>query len=404
MRLGAWQHPQDNTDEVIKTVTAEPSSEAMLDRLVGFPTVSKDSNLSLIAFVEDHLKHLGVEATRVTSQDGRKAGLFAMIGPKVEGGVVLSGHTDVVPTEGQDWSSDPFRLRTEEQRLYGRGTTDMKAFLAIALNLIPEMQNAALKRPIHLALSYDEEIGCLGAPFLIAAMQGAIPRPAAVIVGEPTSMQVVSGHKGVIALTTTVIGKTVHSSVVHQGVSAVAYASRLAVWLDDRMRHVAGNGATDARFDPPYTTLHSGVISGGSALNITAGEATLISDIRALPGDDPHCHVDAFKAEAARLSTDMRNIDPACGIVVEIKADVPPCCREKDGAAEALARRLTGDNDEHVAAYGTEAGQFQATGWSTVVCGPGNMDQGHTPDEYIELGQIRAGEAFQRRLIAELTA
>ena len=387
-----------------RTVTAERSSEEMLDRLVGFPTVSRDSNLSLIDFVEDELTRGGVESFRVPNQDGRKASLFATISPKSEGGVVLSGHTDVVPTDGQVWSSDPFQLRAEGKRLYGRGTTDMKAFLAIALSLVPEMQKAALKRPIHLALSYDEEIGCLGAPFLIEAMRGAIPRPAAVIVGEPTSMQVVSAHKGVIALTTTVTGKTVHSSVVHQGVSAVAYASRLAVWLDDRMRRMATEGGTDARFDPPYTTFHSGVISGGSALNITAGEATLISDIRALPGDDPHAHVAAFRAEAERLSDEMREVAPACGIVVEIKADVPPCRREDDGFAEALSRRLTGDNDEHVAAYGTEAGQFQAAGWSTVVCGPGNMDQGHTPDEYIELSQIRAGEAFQRRLIADLAS
>ena len=389
---------------MFQRLTAAMTSEAMLDRLIGFPTVSRESNLTLIDFVEAHLHELGIEATRVPSEDGRKASLFATIGPKVEGGVVLSGHTDVVPTDGQSWSSDPFALRAENGRLFGRGTTDMKAFLAIALALVPDMRDVDLKRPIHLALSYDEEIGCLGAPMLIEAMRSAVPRPAAVIVGEPTALQVVSGHKGVVALTTTVTGKPVHSSVAHQGVSAVAYASRLAVWLDDRMRQLAHTGATDARFDPPYSTLHSGVIKGGNALNITAGEATLISDIRALPADDPHAHVQAFKAEAARLSAEMRDVDPACGIAVEIKADVPPCRREEDGAAEALARRLTGDNEEHVAAYGTEAGQFQAAGWSTVVCGPGNMDQGHTPDEFIEIGQIRAGEAFQRRLIAELAA
>lgn len=389
---------------MILTVVAERSSEAMLEKLVGFPTVSRDSNLDLIEFVEDHLRRHGVGATRVPSANGRKAGLFATIGPRTEGGVVLSGHTDVVPTDGQTWSGDPFALRMDGERIFGRGTTDMKAFLAIALNLVPEMQDAGLKRPIHLALSYDEEIGCLGAPLLIDAMQAAIPRPASVIVGEPTCMKVVSGHKGVIALTTTVTGKGVHSSVVHHGVSAVAYASRLAVWLDDRMRHLATAGVADSRFDPPYTTFHSGVISGGSALNITAGKATLISDIRALPGDDPTDHVQAFKAEAERLSHEMRAVDPTCGIDVTIDADVPPCRREENGAAEALARHLTGENSEHVAAYGTEAGQFQAAGWSTIVCGPGNMVQGHTPDEYIEKSQIRAGEAFQRRLIAELAS
>ena len=242
---------------MIRTVTGERSSEEMLDRLVGFPTVSRDSNLALIDFAEDHLKRHGVESFRVPNVDGRKVGLFATIGSNSEGGVVLSGHTDVVPTDGQAWSSDPFQLHAEGGRLYGRGTTDMKAFLAIALGLVPEMRNAGLKRPIHLALSYDEEIGCLGAPFLIEAMRRAIPRPSAVIVGEPTSMQVVSAHKGVVALTTTVTGKTVHSSVVHQGVSAVAYASRLAVWLDDRMRRLAGDGdqgpaLRSALYDPPF--------------------------------------------------------------------------------------------------------------------------------------------------------
>ncbi|MBP0617721.1 acetylornithine deacetylase [Jiella mangrovi] len=388
-------------------MTTAPPTQSHLERLVGFASVSEASNLDLIAYVEETLSGSGIAATRVASADGRKASLFATIGPKVPGGVVLSGHTDVVPAAGQSWTYDPFCLTHRGERLYGRGTTDMKSFLAIALGLVPDMLAADLKRPIHLALSYDEEIGCLGAPALIAAMGEAIPEPSAVIVGEPTKMAVCNAHKGVLALTTRVTGLPVHSSVVHKGVSATAYAARLAVWLDERMATLAaGQGASDPRFDPPYTTLHSGILKGGTALNITAGEAMLRSDIRALPGDDPRTHLAAFRAEAERLSQLMRAVDPTCGIEITVDADVPPCRGEENGAAEALAHRLTEATDTETAevvAFGTEAGQFQAAGLSTIVCGPGDMAQGHTPDEFIEISQLRAGEAFQRRLIAELS-
>ncbi len=368
--------------------------------------MSRDTNLPLIEFVEARLKDAGVAPIRIRSETQPKSNLFATIGPQAPGGVVLSGHTDVVPTDGQAWSSDPFALRAEGGRLYGRGATDMKSFIAIALALVPEMVEAELKRPIHLAFSFDEEVGCLGAPLMIRHIAASAPKPAAVIVGEPTGMEVVTSHKGVVALTTRVRGKAVHSSVVNHGVSAVAYAARLAVWLDERMRGLAETGPTDARFDPPYTSLHSGIIVGGEALNITAGEATLTSDIRALPGDDPEAHVAAFRREAERLAAEMRMVDPACGVEIEIKANVPPCAREENGAAEALARRLSagggGGAARDVVAFGTEAGQFQDAGFSTVVCGPGDMEQGHIADEFIEIDQLRAGEAFQRRLIAEL--
>lgn len=378
------------------------STETILEKLVGFASVSADSNLPIIGFVEDYLAGHGIRANRVPSPDGRKTNLFATIGPNVAGGIVLSAHTDVVPATGQTWTSDPFTLTRRGERLYGRGTTDMKSFAAIALSLVPEMLQADLKRPIHIALSYDEEIGCLGAPSMIAQMVETIAPPAAVIVGEPTAMRVVTGHKGVLKMTSRVRGKAVHSSVVHQGVSAVSYAARLAVWLDERMRANRESGRSDDLFDPPYTTLHSGVVQGGTAFNITAADCSLVSDIRTLPDELSTDYLAEFTAYADTLSAEMRRIDPAAGIEISVECDVPGCRKEPDGMAELIARKLTGDNGDHVVAYGTEAGQFQDAGLSTVVCGPGNMDQGHGPDEYIEISQLRAGEAFQRRLIAEL--
>ncbi|GGD23480.1 acetylornithine deacetylase [Aureimonas glaciei] len=383
-------------------------SEAFIESLVGFPSVSQDSNLPLIDFVQSTLAQLGIASVRVPDASGSKSSLFATIGPNVPGGVVLSGHSDVVPATDQAWTSDPFTLVRRGDRLYGRGTTDMKSFVAIGLALVPEMLAAGLKRPIHLALSYDEEIGCLGAPDMIAQMLETVAPPSAVIVGEPTGMGVVTGHKGVLKLTTRVRGKAVHSSVVDQGVSAVAIAARLAVWLDDRMGRNRERGLQDMRFSPPYTTLHSGIIEGGTAFNITAGHARLVSDIRVLPGESAADYLAEYTAHTEWLTEAMRRIDPGAGIDISVECDVPGCRREPDGEAEKLARRLSSAGlpqpDDAVVAYGTEAGQFQAAGLSTVVCGPGDMEQGHKPDEYIELSQVRAGEAFQRRLIAELAA
>ncbi|MEX6507770.1 acetylornithine deacetylase [Jiella sp. M17.18] len=383
------------------------SPEEMLAKLVAFPTVSSRSNLPLIDFAADYLASHGIASHRVPNEDGTKSNLWATVGPDAPGGVVLSGHTDVVPTEGQAWSSDPFALTARGDKLYGRGTTDMKSFVAIALALAPDMAAAGLKRPIHLALSYDEEVGCLGAPFMIREMRGKIAPPQAVIVGEPTKMQVVTGHKGVMGLNVHVRGKPVHSSVVHGGVSAVMVAARLITWLSERMeknRVSAEASAGDSLFVPPYTTLHSGKIEGGTAHNITAKDCWFTVDVRTLPTERSGDYLEEFQAFAATLEAGMQRIDPASGIDIVRRSDTPACRREADGGAEALARALTGDNAEHVVAYGTEAGQFQDEDFSTVVCGPGDMEQGHAPDEFITRQQLAAGEAFQRRLIERLTA
>jgi acetylornithine deacetylase len=323
------------------------------------------------------------------------------VGPQVAGGIVLSGHTDVVPVEGQDWSSDPWTLTERDGKLHGRGSCDMKGFDAIALALVPEMLAAGLKRPVHIALSYDEEVGCIGARYLIEAMAEAGIAPAAVIVGEPSMMQVVTGHKGGTRMKTSVRGHAVHSSRVDIGVPAVMVAGKLIAWHDDVMAENKAKAEPGNPFEPPYSTLHVGVVEGGTAVNITAEHCAFSHEVRVVPGDATD-YVARYRARIAELEAGMKAIAPETGIVMEITSQTPPLAPERDGAAETLARRLTGDNASHVVAYGTEGGLFQAAGWSTVVCGPGDIAQAHQPDEFITLAQLDAGTAFVRALIAEL--
>lgn len=378
------------------------SARAILARLVGFPTVSRDTNLPLIDWVADYLAAHGIESVRVPSDCGTKAHLFAQIGPAVPGGVVLSGHTDVVPVDGQDWASDPWVLSERDGRLYGRGACDMKGFVALAIAAAVKARGMDLKRPLQLALSYDEEVGCMAVASLVEAMVGALPRAAAVIVGEPTMMQVVTGHKGGLGFRVQVTGFEVHSSMQPYGVSAIMDGARLIQWANDRN---AENAATTpwalaAPFDPPYTTLHVGMIAGGTAHNITARHCEFVLTFRQVPGDRDWGA--ACRAEAARIEAAMKAVRPEAGITLTTVFDMPALKPEPDGAAEALARRLTGDNAPHVVSYGTEAGQFQAQGYSAVVCGPGDIAQAHQPDEYLTLDQFRAGEAFLDRLLDTL--
>lgn len=377
---------------------------ALLERLVAFPSVSRESNLPIIHFIRDYLASHGVASTLVPSPDGNKANLYATIGPDVAGGVVLSGHTDVVPVDGQSWSTDPWTLTQKGSRLYGRGSCDMKAFDAIVLALVPEMLKAGLKRPIHIAMSYDEEIGCLGAPVMIADMVRRGMTPSAVIVGEPTMMQVVTGHKGGTRLETTVRGKPVHSSRMDIGVSAVMVAAKLVNWHTDKMAENAASIHPGTIFVPPYTTLHCGLMSGGTAANITAEHATIISEVRVMPPEVTQTYLDAYAAYIRdEIEPAMKAIAPETGVTFKVTSSVPGLRPETDGAAEQLARRLTGDNGTHVVSYGTEGGQFQDAGWSAVVCGPGDIEQAHQTDEFIEISQIESGTDFVRKLIAELS-
>ena len=375
----------------------------MLAKLVSFNTESQRSNLELIHFARDYLAALGIESTLAPSEDGQKANLFATIGPKVDGGVVLSGHTDVVPVEGQDWTSDPWTLTERDGKLFGRGSCDMKGFDAIALALVPEMLKAPLKRPFHIALSYDEEVGCRGARVMISAMQEAGLKPGLVIVGEPSMMQVVTAHKGGLRMRTAVRGHAVHSSRMHAGVSAVMAAGELIHWHNETMAQNKARSSADNGFEPPYTTLHVGVVQGGTAVNITAEDCSFTHEVRTIPGENYQQYEALYREKIADLEARMQAIAPETGIDFTITSDTPPMAPEDNGAAEEFCRRLTGDNGRHVVAYGTEGGLFQRAGWSTVVCGPGDIAQAHQPDEFISIAQLDAGTDFIRKAIAELS-
>ncbi|WP_293678539.1 acetylornithine deacetylase [uncultured Phenylobacterium sp.] len=382
------------------TADLYPAARALLAELVAFDTTSRGSNLPLIAWVEDYLDGLGVPHRRVPNADGSKTNLLATIGPAAPGGVVLSGHTDVVPVDGQPWSTDPFEVVEKGGRIYGRGTCDMKGFLACALAAAPELARADLKRPVHLAFSYDEEIGCLGAPEMIDVIRRELPAPAVVVVGEPTNMEAVNGHKGIATFHVTVTGREVHSSQPHLGVSAVMEAVKLMASLGELAERLQNDADPASPFTPKGPTLTIGIVHGGTAHNILARECHFVFDLRAPGPRTPEQIIAPFLAEAADLDRALKARAPEAGVVVEMRTNVPPFAPEVDGAAEAFARRMTGDNGPpRVVAFAAEAGQFQQAGFSTVICGPGSIDQAHQPDEYVEVAQLQRGALFMRRLI-----
>ncbi len=380
------------------------SARAILERLVAFPTVSSSSNLDIAEWIQAYLAALGVESSLEFDESGGKAGLCALIGPRVADGVALSGHTDVVPIDGQEWRTDPWKVVERDGCLYGRGTCDMKGFIAAVLSEVPSMLAAPMARPVQLAFSRDEEIGCLGAPGLIARMRRSLPPASAAIIGEPTMMRVASAHKGTLALTVRVRGREAHSSMMHKGVSAVMVAARLVDWANRRNAEIrrAAAAAPAAEFDPPYTTLHVGRIRGGTAQNIIARECRFELEVRCVPGDSTARWADRFRSYARRVEAGIRKRAPEAAIEIETWFDVPPLAPEQDGLAESIARRLTGDNGTHAMSYGTEAGQFQERGYSAVVCGPGDIREAHKPNEHISIAQLREAGAFVRGLIAEL--
>jgi acetylornithine deacetylase len=388
---------------MVDTEALAQRSIDILARLVAFDTTSRGSNLALIEYVEAELAGLGVIGRRVTNADGTKANLFATIGPQAEGGIVLSGHTDVVPVDGQAWSSDPFTLTPRGGRLYGRGTCDMKGFLALALAAAPELAKAPLGRPAHLAFSYDEEVGCLGAPSMIEAIARELPRPRAVIVGEPTNMEAVRGHKGIAVYTVTVTGHEAHSSLTHLGVSAVMAAVKLMALLSDLSERLERDADPASPFRPKGASLTIGLVQGGTAVNILARECRFTFDLRCPPGLDPEALLKDFHAAARAMDAELKVRAPEAGVRVDRRSATPAFAPEADGQAEALARLLAGDNGPgRVVSYAAEAGQFQEAGFSTVICGPGSIDQAHQPDEYVELSQMQRGAQFMGRLIEQL--
>ncbi|MGL4235635.1 acetylornithine deacetylase [Tabrizicola sp.] len=376
----------------------------VLDRLVAFPTVSRDSNLALVDWLEGYLSGQGVKCFRHWNEDRQKAALIAHAGPWVEGAVVLSGHSDVVPVDGQTWTSDPWTVTERDGRLYGRGTCDMKGYVALAVWAVVEAARRGVARPLQLALSYDEEIGCTGAPPMIETMAGVVPRGSAAVIGEPSRMKVITGHKGGTGYHVHVKGYEVHSSLLPDGVSAIMEGARLIQWVNDRNAAIqaAPRLPVGGRFHPPFTTLHVGMIEGGTAHNITAADCRFAVEIRSVPDDDLEAHAEAFRLEAERLDVVLKARRSEAGVHLDRFFDVSALRPEVDGEAEALARALTGENEAGVVSYGTEAGQFQDAGYSAVVCGPGDIAQAHQPDEYLEISEFEAGHRFMERLLERL--
>ena len=376
----------------------------LMEKLVSFPTVSRDSNLPLVDWVEDYLNSHGITAHRYYNEDNDKAEVFAHVGPEVEGGLVLSGHTDVVPVDGQPWADDPFRVVERDGRYYGRGTCDMKGFEALAIWALVEAQHRGVKRPLQLALSFDEEVGCTGAPPMIDRMLQVLPKASAVIVGEPSMMKAVTGHKGGQGFWTHIVGFEVHSSIMHTGVNAIMYGAKLIEWANQvNAENMARPPAPlAAMFDPPWTTAHVGTIQGGTAHNITAKDCRFGMDFRAVAGENLSHWRDLYLARVREVEAEMQAVHPAARIDITEKFEVPALRPEDEGEAEMLVRAITGDNGGHVVSYGTEAGQFQERGYSAVVCGPGDIAQAHQPDEYITKAQFEAGHDFMRRLLERL--
>ncbi len=372
----------------------------MIGRLVAFDTTSRDSNLKLIDFVADYLRDHGLNPHLIPNPEGTKANLLVTIGPDMPGGIILSGHTDVVPVDDQPWLTDPFTVVEKDGKLFGRGTSDMKSFSAIALALVPEFLKRGVKTPIHIALSYDEEVGCLGVRPMIETIARQLPKPRLAIIGEPTDMKVVNAHKGIRSFRTTVTGREAHSSQTHKGVNAVMVSAGLITHLEKLAEDMRIKGDPSGRFDPPYTTVQCSTIEGGTALNILARHCTFQWEFRYLPGSSQNDILQAFEDHVREsVLPRLRQIAPEASVETNPRAHVPALLPQEDCPAEALARQLTGRNLSEAVSYGTEAGLFQEAGIPAVICGPGNIAEAHKPNEFIELSQVEACTQFMRRLI-----
>ena len=370
----------------------------LLERLVAFESVSLRPNLDLLGFVAAYLERHDVDAVLLPDSSGERANLFATIGPKVAGGIALSGHTDVVPALGQRWTVPPFRLTPLGSRLYGRGTTDMKGFLACALAMVPHWQARGLARPIHLAFTHDEEPGSLGAPGLAAWMAAQPFTIEAVLVGEPTAMRLVGGHKGGVELTTRITGYACHSSDPRKGLSALAYAARFMAEIDRLAQRLEAAPVAGSPFDPPFSTLNVGKLEAGTARNVVPGEATLDWELRLHPGDDAPSHLAHLDAVRAALEVEMQARAPEARIETTTTAAYPGLTLDPTSPAIALVRTLTGTNDLTVVPFGTDAGCFHRAGLPTAIIGPGHIDQAHKPDEFIETADLERCLAFLEKL------
>ncbi len=376
------------------------SAREMLAHLVGFDTTSRDSNLELIAFVENYLEAYGIGSTRIPNEEGDKANLLASVGPERAGGIILSGHSDVVPVDGQPWSSDPFSLTERDGKLYGRGTCDMKAFHAIGLALLPEMLAKPLRVPLHFAVSYDEEVGCTGVLPMVERIAAVVPQCKACIVGEPTELGLVIAHKSINSFHVAIRGREAHSSMPQIGANSIHAASLLVAKLVEMVKEREANPIPDSGFTPPWTTIHVGRIEGGTAQNILPLDCYFTWEYRLHPGDDGLAIEEAFTRYAREeVEPWLQRYAPEASIEITVLSAAPPLVPEPENAAESLVRQLSGMNTTSMVSFATEAGHFQHSGVPTVVCGPGSIEQAHKPDEFISLDQLQKGEDFLRRLI-----
>ena len=376
------------------------SAVGILEQITAFDTTSRESNLQLIDHIQSYLDNLGIASRLTFNADKSKANLWATIGPEIAGGVVLSGHIDVVPVDGQAWSQDPFAMWQQDGKLFGRGVVDMKGFVAVALALAPVMLRKNLNIPLHFAFSYDEEVGCVGVRGLIEDVSQNLPLPAAVIVGEPTSMQIIGGHKGSRSFRSTIRGVPAHSSDPRLGANSIMAAARLVTYLENLQSEFIENAEPDCPFSPPYTTIDLGKINGGTANNIIPEFTHIEWGMRILPGDDgPAIEQRVRDFIADEIDPGLKQVAAQAGVETELVNVVPPLVPTETSAAEQLIRHLTGLNQSGVVSFGTEAGLFQEAGIPAVVFGPGSIEQAHQPDEFIELIQIQACIDFGYQLI-----
>ena len=389
----------------IEVLEKDTKAIELLKKLIGFDTTSYNSNLNLINFIQSYLLSYNIESTLIHDESGKKANLYATIGRKDIGGVMLSGHTDVVPVEGQEWHSDPFSLKESDGNFYGRGSADMKGFIALVLSRIPEMVSVELTKPIHLAFSYDEEIGCVGVQRMLNLLEHQPIKPSCCIIGEPTSMEVVIGHKGKHASRVKVKGHACHSGQSPFGVNAVDFASELIVYIRKLAREKSQDGPFDMEYEVPYSTLHTGVVKGGTSLNIVPNYCQFDFEIRHLYEEDPQYLLDKIEAYAKEnLESEMHLIDSETGFSFETLATYPGLLTDPGIDFVAYVKKLL-DNDAHSKViFGTEGGLFQKRlGIPTLVCGPGNIDQAHRANEFISLKQLQKGGSFLDRLIISLS-
>jgi acetylornithine deacetylase len=379
-------------------LNASAATRELLARLVAFDTTSRNSNFNIISFIEDYLDRHGVRSIRVDYEPGRKTNLYATIGPEQPGGIVLSAHTDVVPVDGQDWTSDPFVATERDGLIYGRGTADMKGFLAATLAQVPRLKESRLERPVHLAISCDEEVGCLGVRPLIAHISDRLPRPAAVIVGEPTLMQVVDAHKAVLSYQTVVTGHEAHSSVAHKGVNAIMVAGEILSEINRLAAEMRARADAACPFDPPYTTVHVGGIAGGTAKNIVPRRCSIDWETRLLPDEDADEVPRRLAQFADSLLPAMHLISDDTGILTRRVNSVLALAPDAKSPALELALRLAQSNRTSAVSYATEAGLFQQAGIPAIICGPGSIEHAHKPDEFIAIAELARCEAFLDRL------